>query len=508
MLTMQVALRGSRRRWAPSLPSQIARSLSLVEFESSFRIEEASFRATELNSNNASAGCVVRFLSTSPQRRSNDRTNHRTSFQNRGKQNRISARQVHELMDESRGFLKIYKTMDASHRASKLQQLLVSWGPVVKFLNDDPAQLRQAVKYADSLANIFLDMTEEATNADSSSRSRAGASTFVNPAIHGWAKIQRIDSHSDAALRAEHLLKRLLTAFETTGDYFFKPRLHTFNGVLDAFSKSASKEAPDRAREWLQQMITTKQCVSPDQISYNSALNAYASRGDARRATALFEEMKHQTKRGLQPDTYSYNMLMKAWQRSGSPKAPEATVQLLQDFKESYERQGKQNLFLRPNTSIYSIPMSLVNAEKAHHLLDEMLEWHKREPQSGMQPKTWHYAMVMNAYAKEGKPEHSEEIFMRMLQLNREGHNHVQPNLQNFCILIKAWCKQRTPESLKRAEAILEQMEELFVHVEGVPSGEPMNTYGYNSGTLMFSIVCVRFTEPFCCLLSHFVKQS
>ena len=49
-----------------------------------------------------------------------------------------------------------------------------------------------------------------------------------------------------------------------------------------------------------------------------------------------------------------------------------------------------------------------------------------------------------------------------------------------FCILIKAWCKQGTPESTRRAEAILEQMEELFLGADD-SSGGQMNTYAYNS---------------------------
>jgi pentatricopeptide repeat protein len=318
---------------------------------------------------------------------------------------------------------------------------------------------------------------EAFSDTPTSARSNASASTFINPAIHGWAKIQRMDPHSDATTRAENLLSRLLNIYVSTNDHFFRPRLHTFNGVLDAFSKSASKEAPEKARSWVQRMITEKECVSPDRISFNCVLNAFASRGNARKAIALFQVMKEQQSRGLQPDTYSYNMLMKAWQRSGSPKAPAATAQLLEEYKQDYKRQGKNNLFLRPNVSIYSIAMSLASAEKAHSLLDEMFKWNQRE----MLPRAYHYAMVMNSYAREGQPEKAEEIFMQMLQLHRDGQNDVRPNLQNFCILIKAWCKQRSNAATDRAEAILKEMELLFLE-SGVPTGERMNTYGYNSG--------------------------
>lgn len=410
---------------------------------------------------------------------------HNTPFHNGRRQEKISHFQIQLLMDESKGFLKLYKTLDAAQRESQLQQLLVSWGPAIKALNNNPKELRQAVQYADSLAHIYLDFlsTTPATNDKNNSNkdSRASASTFINPAIHGFAKIQRLDPHCDAATKAENLLIRLLECFITTKQYSCRPRLNTFNGVLDALSKSAAKDAPQKAREWLNRMVTDKDCVSPDRISLNSVLNAYASRGDAPRATALFDEMTNHPKRGLHPDTYSYNMLMKAWQRSGSPEASSATEKLLVEFMDAYKRRGKKNSFLRPNSSVYSIPMSLANAKTAHKLLDEMVKWHEREPRIGLQPKQYHFAMVMNAYAREGQPEKVEEVFMHMLQLNREGQDHVQPNMKNFCIRIKAWCKQPTEETLKRARVILEQMEELFLSDGGVSLGERLNTYGYNS---------------------------
>ena len=422
MLTKLVAAQASRCRYAQSITFRLQKELYTG------LAEVSAFRRYRLRSNAAvPITPLIRGFSTSAGIKTDATTRNHVSFSKHAIQNRISSHEVTQLIDDSKGFLKIHKTMDPAHRETKLQQLLLSWGPVIKHLSGDPNILRQSVKYADSLSNIYLD-----TLVESSSRnpSNAGVATFVNPAIHGWAKIQRIDPHSNAAFQAESLLKRLLICYETTRDQFFRPRLHTFNGVLDAFSKSASKDAPGKAREWLQQMITDTKCVSPDRISFNSVLNAYASRGDAMRATALFEEMKDQASRGLQPDTYSYNMVMKAWQRSGSPNASNAVVRLLGEFKKAYKMRGKQNLFLRPHTALYSIPMSMVSAHMAHSLLDEMLDWHQQKSLKGMKPSALHYATVMNAYAKEGQPEKAEEMFMQMLQLNRDGHGDVQPNLQ------------------------------------------------------------------------------
>lgn len=431
--------------------------------------------------------CSARFFSTSPitgtaKTDENHQQSHYNGNKRRHEKPTSSSSEVQNVMDESKDFVKFHKSMEESLREIKLQKLLLAWGPALKSLNHkDSNTVRQAVEYADTLANIYLDicisMNDDEQAASSSFRNNASASTFINPAIHGWAKIQRLDPHSDAAQKAENLLNRLLEMYGSTGEGFFRPRLHTFNGVLDAFGKSASPEAPEKARELLEKMISEKDCASPDRISFNCVLNAFAARGNAMKATALFQEMKQQTSRGLQPDAYTYNILMKAWQRSRSPKAPNATAQLVEEYKRAFKRQGKHNSFLRPNVSIYSIAMSLASAEKAHSLLDDMLNWNERE----MLPQAYHYGMVMNSYAREGQPKKAEEIFMQMLQVNRDGESEVQPDLRNFCILIKAWCKQGTDEATQRAEAILREMEILFLE-SGISTGERMNTYGYNSG--------------------------
>jgi pentatricopeptide repeat protein len=57
----------------------------------------------------------------------------------------------------------------------------------------------------------------------------------------------------------------------------------------------------------------------------------------------------------------------------------------------------------------------------------------------------------------------------------------MQPNRFCFTILINAWSKQQTSDSIRRAEAILNHMEELFLDTRLVVGDERMNAYGYNA---------------------------
>jgi pentatricopeptide repeat protein len=194
--------------------------------------------------------------------------------------------------------------------------------------------------------------------------------------------------------------------------------------------------------------------------------------------------MKQHANPKLQPDKYTYSIVMKAWQRSKSPKAPHMTVRVLEELKHRYVASHGKNSQLRPNHSIYSIPMALAGAQKAHELLEEMLAWHQRERphhNKDVAPQTSHFAICMNAYAKEGDAERAEQLFMKLLDLNRAGyHDNLQPSRKCFTILINAWCKQRG--CMERAQALLYRMEELYLDkTVGISGEERMNTFGYNS---------------------------
>jgi pentatricopeptide repeat protein len=343
---------------------------------------------------------------------------------------------------------------------------------------------QQAVQCADSLAHVYLDRLLESSTSANFKNNGVAATSLIHPALHGWAKVQRDNPHCYAASRAEHLLQRLLHVHTVTGQRRLQPQIQTYNSVLDSFSKSAAPESPGKAREWLTHMQRPESLVSPDRISFNSVLNAYASRGDALHAMALFDQMKQQQDANpkLQPDKYTYSIVMKAWQRSKSPKAPHMTLRLLEELKHRYyvASHGRNSQLLRPNRSIYSIPMAMAGAQKAHKLLEEMLAWHQREPDNkDVAPDTSNFAICMNAYAKEGDAEKAEQLFMQLLDLNRAGYHNVQPNLRCFTILINAWCKQGG--SIQRAQALLDRMEELFLDNKFGISGERINTFGYNS---------------------------
>ena len=67
---------------------------------------------------------------------------------------------------------------------------------------------------------------------------------------------------------------------------------------------------------------------------------------------------------------------------------------------------------------------------------------------------------AMDAHAKVGNPDGVQRILKKMLDL-RKGHEnmgHLQPDVFSMSTLATAWTKSRSPESSKKAEAILEYM--------------------------------------------------
>ncbi|VEU38006.1 unnamed protein product [Pseudo-nitzschia multistriata] len=100
-----------------------------------------------------------------------------------------------------------------------------------------------------------------------------------------------------------------------TGNKNAEPNIRTYNILMDAWSKSTQKDAPIKSRNILNTVVNeskTKKNMSPDTITYNSALNAHANHGDFEGAAKIFEMMKKDYNSGnenAKPNAITYNIL-------------------------------------------------------------------------------------------------------------------------------------------------------------------------------------------------------
>jgi pentatricopeptide repeat protein len=84
----------------------------------------------------------------------------------------------------------------------------------------------------------------------------------------------------------------------------------------------------------------------------------------------------------------------------------------------------------------------------------------------------------MNNWSQANNPEKVEALLKQMQEMYERGHHHLRPNHQCFVVVLGAWAKHGTDDSIARAQTILSRMEDLFLE-----TNEPqyrMNAYGYN----------------------------
>jgi pentatricopeptide repeat protein len=118
--------------------------------------------------------------------------------------------------------------------------------------------------------------------------------------------------------RAESLFLAMAELHDRHG-FDLKPKVQTYNRLLNAWAKSYETESGERADLILRQMqeisVSGDKDVSPDLISYNSVLNAWANSGDptaVTRAEHLVLEMILKGNPNLTPTEISYATWLKA----------------------------------------------------------------------------------------------------------------------------------------------------------------------------------------------------
>jgi pentatricopeptide repeat protein len=143
-----------------------------------------------------------------------------------------------------------------------------------------------------------------------------------NRVIAGWTQC-------GDALQAEAVLERMLDDYQRKGIMQSAPNKFSFHFVMSAWSKQHSRDAAERAEQWLNRMQqlseSTALHVKPNSVSFSTCLGAWARSGamDAfDRAQVLFQRMKE---RGLTPDAYSYGALLQVLARSTQEPSEKAS---------------------------------------------------------------------------------------------------------------------------------------------------------------------------------------
>jgi pentatricopeptide repeat protein len=342
---------------------------------------------------------------------------------------------------------------------------------------------------------------------------------------NGYTYWKEINAAAQAgnAQKAERLFDDMYREYELSREKELRPNAKLFNMLLNAWSKSRSKNAPQRAEAILARMWDLcnikKLNTKPDMVSYtcvvncwaksrlptasqraeellrtmkilsaqqgnegllpnsrtfNSVLNAFAQTGDAEKVEALLEEMNEEYSNGnsaARPDFVSYTIVLRAWSKSGSVAAPERAEAILARMWELFNssKEDGSHWQTKPNAISYTTVLHCwalsrdeKGADRAESLFQEMKRIASDEGDSDLAPNTMSYNAILDAHARRGNAERAEALLEEMYTEYSRGNENTKPDLVSYNSVLNAMSKSLTDKAPERAEIIIKKMWELY----------------------------------------------
>mmetsp|Transcript_584 Transcript_584/g.1046 ORF Transcript_584/g.1046 Transcript_584/m.1046 type:complete len:810 (-) Transcript_584:3904-6333(-) len=241
--------------------------------------------------------------------------------------------------------------------------------------------LEGAMRATELLEDMERAFEEECTKGDSkvSIPNNFGPNSVTYfTVISAWVKCCHIGDNGFAAEKAESVLNKMVTKYESSilsekeRIYRFKPNVIAYSSVIDCWSKSGSGDAANHAKRLLQSMKAVG--VDPNVYSYTSALTAFArskSYEGALEASALLQEMKELYKEtgdeAIKPAAVTYFAVIDAWARCESEEAGDRSEALIKEMEEQY-RAGDHDM--RPDVKFYARVIA-AHVKSANHDSDK-----------------------------------------------------------------------------------------------------------------------------------------
>eukprot|EP00978_Attheya_sp_CCMP212_P003047 scaffold6224_cov52-Attheya_sp.AAC.4 len=214
----------------------------------------------------------------------------------------------------------------------------------------------------------------------------------------------------DVIMKVNEMIERLehLYQQEQEGLDEFKPDVNAYNLLLNAHAKSNAKDAPQKAEQVLNNMISSE-TIQPNAVSYTEVIDAYAR---SKKTTApkeaervLFQLMNasanevalHLPLKKLAPTSVTCNAVINAWAQQGTRDA----------------------------------------AERAEGILDRMEQWTKNDGSLLMRPTAYSYSTVIYTWArsqdKDG-PTRADALLERSLEMYKSFPNveELKPTVLHF----------------------------------------------------------------------------
>mmetsp|Transcript_16185 Transcript_16185/g.33877 ORF Transcript_16185/g.33877 Transcript_16185/m.33877 type:complete len:806 (+) Transcript_16185:70-2487(+) len=284
-------------------------------------------------------------------------------------------------------------------------------------------------------------------------------------AISAWTRV----GSQEAAENAEAILHRLFVAYDDmlnkgeTGSYVqeLKPNSVVFNSVIDAWARSGSPLAGEKAEALLQRMkelsMLPEYDIRPDTISFNTCIKAWCNSKSPNAAIKAGEVLsllethpkyaKRDTMVTVRPTKLSYNTVINAYAKSMEPDAAIHSQDILMRMIKSFKSDAFSTI--KPDVVTFSSVLNSLaksktvpsKANKCLSILKSMTELHKVDRTLDTQPNIICYNTVLNACAfsaHRGDDEKREALSVAVETFNqlREGH-YASPDAVSYGNMLK-----------------------------------------------------------------------
>eukprot|EP00977_Amphora_coffeiformis_P013408 scaffold3505_cov170-Amphora_coffeaeformis.AAC.5 len=249
------------------------------------------------------------------------------------------------------------------------------------------------------------------------------------------------------------------------------PNTWTYTIVLEAWSNLRSIRGAERAEEILWGLqshseTTRDKNIRPCTYCYTTCINAWSKSGSPyapEKATVLFDEMMRRFQLGdekLKPSSITYSAVLTAWSRSSRRDAPTRALALVNEMVDRH--QMDPNRFIKPDSLHYS---SVIDAfaehgdvENAEALLNRMLVL---SPQSGVHPNRGCWNGVLKAYARSrilDGPERAVQLLDRMYTSESHKFGEFSPDAYIFTTLLEVWRLSGRKDAFQKGLQLVDEM--------------------------------------------------
>lgn len=338
---------------------------------------------------------------------------------------------------------------------------------------------RQASSIAESILRRMYDQTE----------TRAIA---IQPTTSCWNAVIYAFGTSRKAQEAEALLLEMIHRSRQDGEKAVRPNIKTWGGVIRAYAESGRRDAGEQAHRILERLEEEYRSgrndgsgddedsvVKPNYVCYSTVLQAWA-RGKAppnvalQKINSILHKMETEFEQtgddDIRPNSITYTIAMDAYCRHDPTNCGTMSQKLVDRMVKLY---GKGVGFERPSLVVMN---TLINAwsrsrhPQATENAETIFRWMESQHASGdnsMKPNEVTLCNVLNAYANNasnGGAARAQQI-MDYIE-STPSDERVVLSVQPFNVLIKAWGRSGTLESVDMAERVLCRLERRYKNGE------------------------------------------